>query len=98
VDDDVGELAGDARLTVYLDSDKPASRRPAYKEVVEHLRSCDVAGATVLLGVDGIAHGKRRRSRFFSGNADAPLAVDSIGTAESIMCAWVWPLFTNIQN
>ena len=47
-----------------------ASRAPAYEAVVDLLHRRGVAGATVLLGVDGTAHGARRRARFFGRNAE----------------------------
>jgi PII-like signaling protein len=43
-----------------------------------------VAGATALLGVDGTAHGQRRRARFFGRNLDVPLMVISVGEGERI--------------
>ena len=47
--------------------------------VVALLHRHGVAGATVLLGVDGTAHGERRRARFFGRNAGVPLMVISVG-------------------
>ena len=46
-----------------------------------------VAGATVLLGVDGTAHGERRRARFFGGNAGVPLMVISVGEEDALAAA-----------
>lgn len=67
-----------AKLTLYLGRDEP------YREVVEHLRRAGVAGATVLLGLDGIVHGRRHRARFFARNASVPLLVISLGTGEAV--------------
>lgn len=69
------------KLTLYLGRDERIDGRPTYLEIVDHLRRSGVAGATVLLGVDGMAHRRRRRARFFSRNADVPLMVISIGPA-----------------
>lgn len=72
------------KLTLYLGRDERVGIRPAYLEVVDRLHRHGVAGATVLLGVDGMAHRLRRRARFFSRNDAVPLAVVSIGSAEAI--------------
>jgi PII-like signaling protein len=66
------------KLTVYL------GRREPYAAVVDVLHRRGVAGATVLLGVDGTAHGVRRRARFFDRNADVPLMVIAVGEGERI--------------
>jgi PII-like signaling protein len=42
------------------------------------------AGATVFLGVDGTAHGQRRRSAFFSRNTDVPLMIIGLGTGAQV--------------
>jgi PII-like signaling protein len=75
------------KLTVYLGRDERVAGRPAYLEVVDHLRRCGLAGATVLLGVDGVAHGSRRRARFFSQNADVPLVAIAVGAGETVSAA-----------
>jgi PII-like signaling protein len=74
------DLGGEAKLTVYL------GRRsgPGYREVVDRLHAAGIAGATVLLGVDGTADGARRRARFFARNAEVPLMVISVGDAARI--------------
>lgn len=69
---------GGAKLTVYL------GRREAPEVVVDRLRAAGVASATVLLGVDGTMHGRRRRARFLSRNADVPALVVAVGEAERI--------------
>ena len=74
------ELHEATKLTVYLGRNERAQGKPAYRAVVEHLREVGLAGATVLLGVDGMAHRERRRARFFSRNADVPLFVVSVGS------------------
>jgi len=81
------ELGGDSgasKLTIYLGRQERAGGRPAYLAVVDLLHSHGVAGATVLLGVDGTAHGVRERSRFFAANAQVPLMIMSVGDDERI--------------
>src|SRR5581483_4912105 len=62
------ELDEATKLTVYLGRDERVGRCPAFLEIVDRLHGLGVAGATVLLGVDGLAHGERRRAGFFSRN------------------------------
>jgi PII-like signaling protein len=73
-----------AKLTIYVGRQARIAGRPAYKLLVERLHGAGVAGATVLLGVDGTAHGVRRRARFFARNADVPLMLISVGDGERI--------------
>ncbi len=70
------------KLTVYLGRQERAAGRPAFLAVVDLLHRRGVDGATVLLGVDGTAHGERRRARFFARNADVPLMVIAVGDGE----------------
>ena len=81
--DPVG-LADETKLTVYMGRDERLAGRPAYLEVVEYLHRQGLAGATVLLGVDGMAHGRRERARFFSRNEAVPLMIVSVGAGETI--------------
>jgi PII-like signaling protein len=67
----------EGRLTVYLGR----HARPGYEAVVALLHRHGVAGATVLLGVDGTLHGTRRRARLLGRNADVPLMIVSVGEA-----------------
>jgi PII-like signaling protein len=79
-----GELRGEppdgdaTKLTVYC------GRGDRVTELVDLLHRRGVAGATALLGVDGTAHGERRRARFFGRNLDVPLMVISVGDGERI--------------
>jgi PII-like signaling protein len=77
----------DAKLTVYVGRGERVGERPAHEAVVAALHRRGVAGATVLLGVDGTAHGERRRARFLGGNAGVPLMVISVGDAEALAAA-----------
>jgi len=72
------------KLTVYLGRQERAGTKPAYEAVVDLLHRRGIAGATVLLGVDGTAHGVRQRAKFFGRNAQVPLMVIAIGDSERI--------------
>ncbi len=78
------ELDEATKLTIYLGRDEPVGDRPGFLATVEHLHASGLAGATVLLGVDGMAHRERRRARFFSRNRSVPLMIVSVGTGETI--------------
>jgi PII-like signaling protein len=67
------------KLTVYVGRGERVGRIPAYEAVVALMHRRGVAGASVLLGVDGTAHGVRRRARFLARNADVPSMVIAVG-------------------
>ena len=79
-------VAGDseAKLTVYCGRQERIDGRPAFVAIVDLLHERGLSGATVLLGVDGTAHGERRRARFFGRNADVPMMVVSVGATVAI--------------
>jgi PII-like signaling protein len=83
-----GELPwqGDAatKLTVYVGRQERIAGRPAHEAVVALLHERGIAGATVLLGVDGTAHGVRQRAKFFGRNAAVPLMVIAVGDTRPI--------------
>ena len=79
-----GDLPGSAKLTVYLGRQERIYRVPAFVAVCDLLHRRGVAGATALLGVDGTAHGRRERARFFSRNAEVPMMVIAVGSGERI--------------
>ena len=81
------EPGAEVKLTVYAGRHERAGSVPAYEAVVALMRRCGVAGATVLLGVDGTAHGVRRRATLFGRNADVPLMVIAVGAAQSMRVA-----------
>ena len=72
------------KLTVYLGRQERVYRVPAYIAVCELLHRRGIAGATVLLGVDGTAHGQRERARFFGRNAEVPMMVMAVGSGDQI--------------
>jgi PII-like signaling protein len=51
---------------------------------VDLLRRHGLDGATVLLGVDGMAHGRRERGRFLSRNANVPLIIIASGPTDVV--------------
>jgi PII-like signaling protein len=78
------QLGDETKLTVYCGRQERALGRPAHVAVVDALHRHGVAGATVLLGVDGTAHGVRQRARFLSRNAEVPLMIISVGDGTRI--------------
>lgn len=82
---DLADSQGETvKLTVYLGRYERANGTPAFVAVCQMLHDQGVAGATVLLGVDGTMHGQRRRARFFARNTDVPLMVIAVGEAKRI--------------
>jgi PII-like signaling protein len=78
------ELGDATKLTIYVGRQARIAGRPAHLAIVELLREGGLDGASVLLGVDGTAHGERRRARFFGRNADVPMMIIATGAAERI--------------
>ena len=78
------ELDEETKLTVYVGRDERIYGVPAFVAVCDLLHRRDIAGASVLLGVDGTAHGVRERARFFGRNADVPLMIIAVGSGPSI--------------
>jgi PII-like signaling protein len=78
------ELHEAAKLTVYVGRREQVGDTPAYLAICDLLHRRGIAGATVLLGVDGTAHGERRRARFFGRNADVPLMIIAVGAGAQI--------------
>ncbi|MFZ1154383.1 MAG: DUF190 domain-containing protein, partial [Solirubrobacteraceae bacterium] len=75
------------KLTVYLGRHERVEGSPAFSAVCRTLHDSGVAGATVLLGVDGTRQGRRQRARFFANNTHVPLMVMSVGDARQIGAA-----------
>jgi PII-like signaling protein len=72
------------KLTVYVGRHERANGVPAYRAVVELLHRRGVAGATVLLGVDGTAHGIRQRAALVGRNEAVPMMIISVGDGHRI--------------
>ncbi|MBB3606040.1 PII-like signaling protein [Mycolicibacterium sp. BK556] len=69
------------KLTIYVGRRRRINGAAAFYAVCDLLHRHHFAGATVYLGVDGTADGRRRRARFFSGNTDVPIMIVAIGSA-----------------
>ncbi|OBF63213.1 hypothetical protein A5753_13065 [Mycobacterium sp. 852002-51971_SCH5477799-a] len=83
--EDVGaqpaEDLGDAvKLTIYVGRKQRVNGSPAYIALCELMHRRGLAGATVLLGVDGVAHGERQRANFFGRNTDVPMMIVAVGS------------------
>lgn len=81
--DDIAEH-DTAKLTVYVGRQQRIDGVSAHYAICDRLSRHGFAGATVLLGVDGTAHGRRYRARFFSRNVDVPVMILAIGTLARI--------------
>ncbi|MCD6726030.1 MAG: DUF190 domain-containing protein [Solirubrobacteraceae bacterium] len=75
------------KLTVYVGRARRIAGRPAYEALVQALHDAGVAGASVLVGVDGTLLGRRRRARFFAANVDVPAMVVAVGERPAISAA-----------
>jgi PII-like signaling protein len=87
------DLHDATKLTVYCGRHERVGRRPAFVAIVELLRRRGLHSATVLLGVDGTAHGVRKRARFFAANAQVPLMIIAVGPGRELS-----PVLPEIAN
>lgn len=78
------ELNEAVKLTVYVGRKERVGDVPAYLALCDLMHRRGLAGASVLLGVDGTAHGHRQRARFFNGNADVPVMIVAVGGGSRI--------------
>jgi PII-like signaling protein len=76
-----------AKLTVYVGRQERVAGERAQYAVCDLLYRHGFAGAIVLLGVDGTAHGERQRARFFGRNVNVPLMIIGIGTTTQVSTA-----------
>ncbi len=74
----------ETKLTIYVGRHERTNGRPLWYAIVALLHRHSVAGATVLLGIDGTAAGKRRRARFFARNTHVPVMVVAVGNGRTI--------------
>jgi len=72
------------KLTMNIGRSRRIDGSPAFYPICDLLHRHHFAGATVLLGVDGTAHGMRLRARFFSRNLDVPLMIVGVGGASQV--------------
>jgi PII-like signaling protein len=77
-------LHEETKLTVYLGRHERVYRVPAFVAVCDLLHRRGIAGATVLLGVDGTTRGRRERAAFFGRNAGTPMMVIAVGSGARI--------------
>lgn len=75
------------KLSVHLGRQDRVGGRPAFVALCELLQQHGVAGASVLLGVDGTAGGTRERARFFAANAAVPMLLVAVGGRDRIAAA-----------
>lgn len=78
------ELHEAVKLTIYVGRKEQAYGVPAYIAICDLMYRRRLAGASVFLGVDGIAHGHRERAHFFGRNADVPMMIIAVGSGERI--------------
>jgi PII-like signaling protein len=78
------ELGEATKLTVYVGRQERVYRTPAFVAVCDLLYRRGVAGATVLLGVDGTNRGRRTRAKFFARNSDVPMMIIAVGSGATI--------------
>ncbi|HVV89872.1 MAG TPA: DUF190 domain-containing protein [Solirubrobacterales bacterium] len=72
------------KVTVWGPRRGPAS---PHLEAVAALRRHGAESATVLMGVDGVVDGERRRARFVAGNQGVPAMTVGVGTRAAIAAA-----------
>jgi PII-like signaling protein len=90
------ELHEATKLTIYVGRQEQINRTPAFIAITDLLHRQRLAGATVLLGVDGTAHGVRQRARFFGRNAEVPMMILTVGSGAQI--ADVTPELSSLLN
>ena len=76
-----------AKLTVYVGRQERIGGKPAYYAICDLLYRRGFAGAIVLLGVDGTAHGERCRAHFFGRNVNVPMMIIGIGSGNQVSTA-----------
>jgi PII-like signaling protein len=72
------------KLSIYVGRHEQVYRMPAYLAVCELLHRRGIAGASVLVGVDGSTHGARERARFWDRNREVPTMILAIGEGARI--------------
>ena len=77
-------LSEATKLTVYVGRRERTNGSPAFAAICELLHRRGIAGATVMLGVDGTRGGERHRARFFSRNASVPTTIVAVGSGAQI--------------
>ena len=80
---------GASRLTVNVGRGHRVRGRPAHLAVIECLHGHGLDGASVLVGLDGMDEGRRRRARLLENNRQVPLVIDGVGRSERVLSAAV---------
>lgn len=78
------ELHEATKLTIYIGRKERVHGVPAYIALCDLMHRRGLAGASVFLGVDGTAHGRRERAHFFGSNVDVPVMIVVVGGGEHI--------------
>ena len=80
------KIEGSARmLRIHFGEDDKWENKPLYRAIVEKCRELDIAGATVLRGIEGYgASTVIRRPHHLSFSHDAPVMVSVIDSEEKI--------------
>ncbi|OBI41019.1 DUF190 domain-containing protein, partial [Mycobacterium colombiense] len=78
------DLREAVKLTIYVGRKQRVNGSPAYIALCDLMHRLGLAGATVLLGVDGVSHGERQRANFFGRNADVPMMIVAVGSGQRI--------------
>ncbi len=80
------KLEGRARmLRIHFGENDKFENRPLYRAIIEKCKELDIAGATVLRGIEGYgASTLIRRSHHLSFSHDAPVMVSVIDSEEKI--------------
>lgn len=78
------ELGEATKLTVYLGRQERVYGTAAYVALCDLMYRRGIAGASVLLGVDGTRGGRRFRAKFLARNADVPMMLIAVGAGDRI--------------
>ncbi|MGB6484302.1 MAG: DUF190 domain-containing protein [Candidatus Acidiferrales bacterium] len=80
------KLSGKAKmLRIHFGEDDKWKNKPLYRAIVEKCRELDIAGATVLLGIEGYgASTLIRRKHHLSFSHDSPVMVSVIDSDDKI--------------
>jgi uncharacterized protein len=80
------KLEGKAKmLRIHFGEDDRWQGRPLYEAIVERCRQLDIAGATVLRGIEGYgASSIIRKSHLFRFSSDAPILIQIVDSDENV--------------
>ncbi len=78
------QLEEATKLTAYVGRHERVKGNPAFAAICDLLHRRGIAGATVMLGVDGTCGGRRSRARFFSRNTSVPTMIVAVGSGAQI--------------